>query len=95
MAGRSAAKRRTLARLPAASAPFVGSAVLVGAVRGVETLWMRIRGVRPMEETTTGARLVHAALLTGALILAERVGLPRSTGSTGRRTERGRRTEER
>ncbi len=81
MARRRGAGRRTLGRVPAAYAPLIGSAVLVGAVRGVETLWLRIRGVRPTQETSTGAHLVHAALLTGALRLAHRSGLPRTPSS--------------
>jgi len=81
MAPRRGPKR---SRVPGAIAPLVGSAVLVGAVRGVEALWVRIRGVHPTVETTTGARLMHAALLTGALALARRSGLT----LTSRRTDR-------
>ena len=81
MARRHAAKRRMLSKVPAAYAPLIGSAVLVGAVRGVETLWLRIRGVRPTQETSTGAHLVHATLLSGALRLAHRSGLPRTPSS--------------
>jgi len=86
MARRRTAKGRTSSRSPAAYAPLVGSAVLVGVVRGIEALWVRTRGVRPTEESTTAARLVHAALLTGALRLAYRTGLPRTSSRDGRRT---------
>jgi hypothetical protein len=77
---------RLLGRVPAAAAPLVGAAVLVGAVRGVDALWLRIRGVRPTQERTTGARLLHAALLSAALTLAQRSGLPQtSDDAEGRR----------
>jgi len=88
MAGRRTGRDRRSLRLPAA-APLVGSAVLVAAVRGVETLWVRLRGVRPTQETTTGARLLHAVLLTGALALAHRAGLPRTSHGTGHRPAQG------
>jgi len=84
MVRRSASTGRVSSRVPGAIAPLVGAAVLVGAVRGVETLWVRIRGVRPTEETTIGARLTHAALLTGALTLARRSGLTLTSSSTER-----------
>jgi hypothetical protein len=62
--------------LTSAFRPLVGAAVLVGIVRGVEHVWERVRGVRPAQEHTTVARLVHATLLTQALRLARRFGLP-------------------
>jgi hypothetical protein len=77
---RHARRGRGPTGVPAALAPLLGAAVLVGAVRGLEQAWLRVRGVRPAQEESLAARLVHATLLTQALRLAGRFGLPKGSG---------------
>jgi hypothetical protein len=69
---------RSGSRVSGALAPLLGAAVLVVVVRAVESTWVRARGVPASEESSTGARLTHAVLLSSALSLARRFGLPRA-----------------
>jgi len=81
---------RRSSRLPGPLRTFVGSAVLVVAVRTVDVVWRRVTGrPTPIEAApAAGAdasapavvrdRLVYALLLGGAARLARRVGLPQA-----------------
>ena len=93
MTSRSRRRRDRTSRLPKELRPLVGGMLLVAAVRTVDAVWRRVTGrPTPVETPPAGGpdasppstdpsavrdRLLYATLLSGALRLARRMGLPK------------------
>lgn len=92
MTRRSGSHRTFRPRLPGPLRSVVGGLVLVGSIRIIDTSWRRVTGrPTPTSDPVAGEpsahradearglrdRVVYALLLTGAMRLARRLGLPR------------------
>lgn len=101
MAHRGRRRRSGSAAVPKELRPIVGGVVLVVTLRTIDMLWRRVTGrPTPLEAADTAGsaaaepsvardRLVYATLLSGALRLARRTGLPKDARADAREGRNG------